>query len=344
MLFNETRLSVVLDFDGCTSTEEAQNRLIAHLIGLVKSSPNVTGLDISIGSTRGLSFYQDFHSSYLHATQHKRPHASCAALGLEFMSKLELGFKNENPGISIAFDPLLIGDVLNYLSVGRSFQLMSIYKNAYADWSEGKVNISLGRGEGSLMDLWVRPNLEGGVSYSADNIFCNDEYKILLMYMQMHYKAQQNPGEKFVLDFYDDRVDILGAIHDFYSVHPELIPSNCCLRINQFYVENYYDAQYVPQEPRVVVGEGGVNQFFDKSVRAVVRQHNKKADVTCLSKAEQQQKELALMQDCILAVHHAPALELSTFGLGVFKRSATSSNLAGSDKENNPEPKKSKIT
>lgn len=66
----------------------------------------------------------------------------------------------------------------------------------------------------------------------ADWVF--DETKATILYAQMHKISMEYPNEEIIFEFYDDRLDILTALKDFYNEYPELFPENVTLRLNLY--------------------------------------------------------------------------------------------------------------
>ncbi len=46
--------------------------------------------------------------------------------------------------------------------------------------------------------------------------------------------ANENPNDDITFDFFDDRLDIINSLNTFFSQHPDMIPRNVTLRINQY--------------------------------------------------------------------------------------------------------------
>ncbi|MCH9756410.1 MAG: hypothetical protein K0U37_04355 [Gammaproteobacteria bacterium] len=61
-----------------------------------------------------------------------------------------------------------------------------------------------------------------------------DETKATILYAQMHKLANEHPNETIEFDFFDDRADILISLHDFYTNHPDLVPTNVTLHLNHY--------------------------------------------------------------------------------------------------------------
>ncbi len=282
---NATKLSILLDFDGCTSTEEARARLISRVIETLKTSPQITKLEVSIGSTRGLSFENDFHASHVYWLRQDF-HESCAILGTVFIEDLKRGLNEHQLNrINLTFDSMLMGDVLNNLECGESFKLMVRHQASYDRWSiaSGSSSINGCRKNGmNFTHIRITPinpapsEGQSKIEYSSDRQHCDDTFKILMLYMQMQQKALLNPLEKFVLDFYDDRADILSAIQKFYGAHLELIPSNCCLRIHQFYIAEYEPELLQDSSDAAChfIGTGKVNRFYAADVHNIALVHS----------------------------------------------------------------------
>lgn len=288
-----TKLSLLLDFDGCTTEKEAQKRLIARVIALLKESSHITELEVSIGSTRGLSFESDFHAAQYHWVNSRIPHKSCIILKRDFMFLLEAELKNEALlGVEINFDSMVMGDVLNDLEAGETVRVIQNYHQEYSLWSANPRGV-LGLNSGSEIYSIIGKTLSGEnithidislkagasardtIQYSSGSHSCNDELKILMIYMQMHHKASMSPNTRFVLDFYDDRSDILTEILFFYTNNLQLIPKNCCLRINQFCVEAHpLSSGEINKSSIIGNGSGKINHSFREDVCAIAALHS----------------------------------------------------------------------
>ncbi|MDF1646076.1 MAG: hypothetical protein P1U61_03710 [Legionellaceae bacterium] len=89
----------------------------------------------------------------------------------------------------------------------------------------------------------VQDNLPGGTSYEraitpeyegehSDWFF--DESKITITYAKVHRSSVCNPNGTARVTAYDDRFDILNAVHAFFSQHAYLLPSNSVLVLCQY--------------------------------------------------------------------------------------------------------------
>lgn len=76
-----------------------------------------------------------------------------------------------------------------------------------------------------------KPNRDG----YADTI-C-DITKVILLYFIAHQIASLYPHEKIVLNIFDDRIDILATLYEFYNKNRDLLPHNLSLRIYQSIVD-----------------------------------------------------------------------------------------------------------
>lgn len=89
-----------------------------------------------------------------------------------------------------------------------------------------------------------------------------DDSKISLIYAQAHRVASLHPTDaEIVIDFYDDTNSILKAVSNFFSKHPELLPSNVRLNIKK------YNGQSLPVQQKEIQGIGEVDRKYDWSVR-----------------------------------------------------------------------------
>lgn len=121
-----------------------------------------------------------------------------------------------------------------------------------------------------LADLYG--NLPDGTSYKrikdknyegSHSEFKFDEYKVTLIYAQMHKIANKHPETSIVFDFYDDRgkkKDILDHLRLFYTTHHELIPTNITLGLHHY-------AGKAIKKIAIIEGSG----FIDKNFRRTVK-------------------------------------------------------------------------
>lgn len=84
--------------------------------------------------------------------------------------------------------------------------------------------------------------------------------KATILYAQMHKIANQYPNETIVLDFYDDRIDILTTLQEFYSNHAYLMPRNVTLNLHQ------YDGSGKPRGVSQIYGLGLINSHYRETV------------------------------------------------------------------------------
>lgn len=62
----------------------------------------------------------------------------------------------------------------------------------------------------------------------------HDSTKLTLIYSQVHCLANNHPFEPIIFDFFDDRIDILYDLSNFFNNYKQLLPKNVCLRLNQY--------------------------------------------------------------------------------------------------------------
>jgi hypothetical protein len=111
--------------------------------------------------------------------------------------------------LGIEFDSLLLADITGDLEAGTSCELIM---------------------DEVLAGNWI--NMGDWMHQHAGCI--PDEKKISLIFAQMQKAASDNPSEPIVFDFYDDRIDILDALKDYFTKFPHMLPQNITLRLNQY--------------------------------------------------------------------------------------------------------------
>lgn len=95
-----------------------------------------------------------------------------------------------------------------------------------------------------------------------------DDYKGSLLYAHLHRVANFfDPSDEIVVDFYDDRKDILAILHRFFTKKPSLMPKNVRLRLH------HYDgtADFSPYE-KEIQGTGDCDKQYDWSIRYICSQ------------------------------------------------------------------------
>ncbi|WP_454782632.1 hypothetical protein [Legionella sp. WA2022007384] len=114
--------------------------------------------------------------------------------------------------LGMNLDPLMLADIEGDLESGTSFnRIMDEIKN----------------------NTWMdsRKNIHKHISLDVDKV---DEYKRTILFAQMQKAAADHPDETIVFDFFDDRLDILFTLKDYFTKHPHLIPKNVRLRLNAY--------------------------------------------------------------------------------------------------------------
>lgn len=162
------------------------------------------------------------------------------------------------------------------------FLLADIYDNdpnAYAGKSYKAI----------LQELYIK---NASTRKHAESIF--ETHKIFLIYAWAHRTAQLNPdANEIVIDFYDDRNDILKKNYDFYNQHKDLLPTNVTIR----YI--HYSGQE-PEQIYSITGEGETDKNYDWSLRYMAmkaknddksNEHNSDDDVDPENELESSTKE-----------------------------------------------------
>ena len=129
-------------------------------------------------------------------------------------------------GNGITLDPFLLSDIQSDgLEIGQSFQLCDPRRGYTKKWP----------------------------SYAFD------DSKLILLLTQMHKVAIENGGN-ITFTFYDDRPEILTALNDFLTTHPELIPMGVTLNLVQHDAKwNDLRESFVAHPP--IVGKGATLNY-----------------------------------------------------------------------------------
>lgn len=246
-----------IDFDGCmlydhTSTDQILNDKRHHpffwrLIDEARTGDEVI---ICVGSNRQDEYYDKTMSAagnkggkygkYFEA-------APSAFSVLHDMADLVKYYAGDEARVS--FDGILGADIYQNREIGSSFAGYW----ARADW--------IRQGIGS-------PNLAGYPPVET----ALDHSKIATLYSQMHHFAKAHPGEEIVFTFYDDNHEVLYALLNFYTSHPELIPSNVTLKLEQSTSLLFDVSKEELFQPEVdeVQGQGKIDCQFPLTCRKMI--------------------------------------------------------------------------
>lgn len=100
-----------------------------------------------------------------------------------------------------------------------------------------------------------------------------DEYKITLLYAQIHHMAymmaklpKPQSNAEIVFDFYDDREDILNELGNFFNQHQMLLPNNVTLRLHQY-------AGELASPLHKIKGSGFIDTNYGQTVKDMVHYH-----------------------------------------------------------------------
>jgi len=96
--------------------------------------------------------------------------------------------------------------------------------------------------------------------------FIGDEYKIRLLYAQMHRIASQYPNARIRFIFSDDRLDILNLVNNFfYVLHPELRPHNVDLYCLPWSERD----RSLRERPKEISPGGEIDFNYEKNIRTM---------------------------------------------------------------------------
>lgn len=94
--------------------------------------------------------------------------------------------------------------------------------------------------------------------------------KIQLVYTQIHDFAHQNPNDEFDFYFIDNHPGIVSNMQNFFSQHPEMLPSNCTLHCKQSVHPQHKDdkdCQPVGQSLTPIRGAGDPDPHYNEMAK-----------------------------------------------------------------------------
>lgn len=223
---------ISFDFDGCMSV-----------------------LDMAISLARGTAIYKDIlegHDPLLKKLMAERSafQQTYGFVGSNRQSESIDEYNGEQKGngscmapikrlcdhIGAEFDSFLLADIMSDLPDGTSFNRIidKDYSGSHANWKF-------------------------------------DEHKATILYAQIHRMANKAPNAEIIFDFYDDRMDILNSLRDFYTKYPDLLPKNVTLRLYKYassHVDHLNDAGVnAGNELATIAGQGFIDTNYKETVK-----------------------------------------------------------------------------
>jgi hypothetical protein len=207
-----------LDYDGCMAENSIEDiiatnkELIDEMIAHINAGDKVT---LCVGSNRQ-NRGMDVKNS---GKGNPSVFSAYPALVNHIKSQIQDNDKKRN----IQFDTILTRDTLNDVAPGTHF------KNECENILHVRENLAPSLSEFKTL------NPPDGAKHGVD------ESKISILYAQIHHFASLHPSEQIEFTFKDDRANILKNLHTFYSQHPELIPNNVTLNLEQKFSKEFND-------------------------------------------------------------------------------------------------------
>lgn len=174
---------------------------------------------------------QDFDLDFLNSVMNKT--CSCVFV-LPFFQKY---FQRQNLN-RVFIDPFMMGDI-------------------FSKYNDNSANRSVEPGSTYAITLLKGASLQRDCFKSKF-----DEHKISLLYTHAHRAACLNPHSNITVDFYDDRIDILKTLNDFFTSHHDLLPNNVELRLNQYIHQETVNPYDTP-----IKGSGACDPHYDRTIQ-----------------------------------------------------------------------------
>ena len=149
------------------------------------------------------------------------------------------------PDCEVVAEPFWMADIYSGSKAGESYRkALKIYYDPYNNLNEKQ----------------------------ADWVF--DHHKISLIYAHAHRVAMQNPNaEEIIIDFYDDRLEILGMLRKFYNEYEILLSEKIKLKLHQYGVERIKDTEqyrFIPliscKDEDVIKGTGEIDKCWAHNI------------------------------------------------------------------------------
>jgi hypothetical protein len=261
---NPKYLILSLDFDGCSDRPFSQKEIIQHTIKTCLENPTIESIYLIIGSLRQTPML-DVGNAQRNSTA---PHfISCTTLYNKFlpelnrcMSKLEV---ERIP--SVHFCPLLMNDIYNHFPTGSTFKAMQdIFAWPFYIISHIRTNTH-------TFSIRNQHDESINVLSHSSNKEIADCSKVTIIYTQLHHFAKHLDAAPILMHFYDDRLDILEGLRDFYSRSPELMPENMHLEL--IHLEAIEECKSSLFTPEPIKGQGATNPDYHELMYQMALYH-----------------------------------------------------------------------
>ncbi len=97
----------------------------------------------------------------------------------------------------------------------------------------------------------------------------HDNEKLTILYGQMHKIASKHPMQNILFEFYDDQINIIQPLYEFFRSNPDFIPSNISLKIN-----NYNSITKMPLSYNKIHGTGNTDFNYYSTIRLFMHKYS----------------------------------------------------------------------
>ncbi len=261
----EETLVVGIDFDGCSNTEAAREKLKTFIVDFVQENPDYKKLIVCIASLR-----QSVWLDFVGAAQSKDGFfETCSILGTDFFEVLKASV---GASIEVFFEPILTYDVYHNLLPGTTFEAMQDvdYQTCLEDKEESYLSGRDINNKPVQMFSWTGSRF--GLSVDViDNWSMANVSKQDICYMLMHHIARYLGDGEFTFLLIDDLASMLFELECFFKENADVVPSTCSFRGIQFDHQN----NAFPPSSMVtdcIQGYGKIDVDFQTNMRAIREQ------------------------------------------------------------------------
>ncbi len=220
--------------------------LLKHLVDEIKKSKNLNNVQLFFGTER-----QSFRADMINLIKGPDINGSAFQGLLMLRNQLEYDVGKVNKGLDIAVNHFLLADIYADIEHGKSFKL-ALFR-MFQESRKWRANRIAEISEDYFDD-------------HADWIF--DDSKITIVYAHIHKLSLENPGVNIAYDFYDDRVDILESIQDFFESNLDLVPISVTITLNEYSGSNI-------RKMTIIKGKGGIDSDYNKSIKKLAELSNR---------------------------------------------------------------------
>lgn len=164
--------------------------------------------------------------------------------------------------LECSVDTYLLSDTFGETRIGKNFELAC-------------------NKDSPLANAGLRSIFKTAKAANSDTIFSDwvfDASKISIVYAQIHRLASQNPDDKIIYEFVDDREDIINPLFSFFQKNPDLIPNNVTINFHLYGRVESITNEILSDVKDPIQGTGIIDHNYHETILQMARSISSNSD------------------------------------------------------------------